>query len=154
MAFEGHSQAVASLLGHGARATNLGALSSFSFASTTTTEQRQRILDLLTTAVDAENAEHQHVAYLTGLACSLNDGQDNLTELPDTRIIMRQEDARAKEGLDATDIPPSSPVRPPPSPSRPPPAIPQIPQATGEESDHEATRPAGAIHPASAMASS
>lgn len=147
-AFEGHSQAVASLLGHGARATNLGALSSFSFASTTTTEQRQRILDLLTTAVDAENAEHQHVAYLTDLACSLNDGQDNLKELPVMRIIMRQEDAGAKEGLDATVIPPSSPVRPPPSPSRPPPAIPQIPQATGEESDHEATRPAPYTQPA------
>ncbi|KAK0715408.1 ankyrin repeat-containing domain protein [Lasiosphaeris hirsuta] len=74
-----------------ARATDLGTLSSFSFASTATVEQRKRILDLLTMAIDTENAEYQRVTYLASSAMPLNVGRENVTELPDTRSSVDQE---------------------------------------------------------------
>ncbi|KAK0666808.1 ankyrin repeat-containing domain protein [Cercophora samala] len=156
-AFAGHSQAVASLLGNGARATNLGTLSSFSFASTATAEQRKRILDLLTMAIDTENAEYQRVTYLASSAMPLNVGQENVTELPDTRSRTGQQYTDANEGLPAPNPPPSPPLRPPPSPSRPPPAIPQIFKTADGEPDlgnqeyyyeRESTRPAPYSQPA------
>lgn len=156
-AFAGHSQAVASLLGNGARATNLGTLSSFSFASTATAEQRKRILDLLTMAIDTENAEYQRVTYLASSAMPLNLGQGNVTELPDdTRSRTNEQYVDQREGLTAPNPSPSPPVRPPPSPSRPPPAIPQILKTADGEHDlgnqeyydeRESTRPAPYFQP-------
>jgi ankyrin repeat protein len=153
-AFAGHAEAVACLIGNGARATDLGVLSSFSFASTAIVEQRNRILNLLAMAVETEKAEYQRVTYLASSAMPLNAGRENVTELPDTRSSMDQEYPEENEG--PTGPKPPSTVRPPPSPSRPPPPIPQLPRAASEEPDadpqtyyfeRETTRPAPYFQP-------
>lgn len=126
-AFAGHVEAVACLLGNGARATDLGSLTSFSFASTATTDQRQRIRDLLGLAVQTENAEYQRVTYLASAANPMNTSE-YVSELP------------VERGDGAVNEMSTGSRRPPASPSRPPPPIPDIRQTEADE-EQEDTEP-------------
>jgi ankyrin repeat protein len=127
--FMGHVEAVACLLGNGARATDLGPLASFSFSSTTTPEQRSRIYDLLDLAIRSENDEYQRVTYLASAATAIN--TDSRVELPNDYPARTSEDAGISisneqgSGDSMATMPPTRPApgRPPPTGRPPIPAI-------------------------------
>jgi hypothetical protein len=67
-AFYGHAEAVACLLGRGARAADLGPLGSFAFSSAVPLEQIGRVTKLLNAALESETAEYARVVQLAQTA--------------------------------------------------------------------------------------